>query len=206
MKKVEEAKKAEEAKLAEEAKQKAEEEAKKTAEAKEKEEKEAKIAENKKRLEKEREKLVEQGLRQLVTHEVGHTLGLRHSFQQSALHSLDEINDASKWTERGFVGSIMEYSPINIMPKGRQQGDYYSYHLGEYDEWVIEYGYKVFNGKSTDSELSELKKIAALQSKPEYTYSTDEDCYGSTINPYVNIWDLGSSPLEYAKVRVAVVD
>ncbi len=206
LKKVEEARKAEEAKLAEEARQKEEEEAKKTAEAKEKEEKETKIAENKKRLEKEREKLVEQGLRQLVTHEVGHTLGLRHSFQQSALHTLDEINDASKWTEHGFVGSIMEYSPINIMPKGRPQGDYYSYRLGEYDEWVIEYGYKVFNGKSTDSELEELKKIAALQSKPEYNYATDEDCYGSTINPYVNIWDLGSSPLEYAKVRVAVVD
>ncbi|MBR5759986.1 MAG: zinc-dependent metalloprotease [Thermoguttaceae bacterium] len=206
LKQAEEAKKAEEAKLAEEAKQKAEEEAKKTAEAKEKEEKEKKIAENKKRLEKEKEKLVEQGLRQLVTHEVGHTLGLRHSFQQSALHSLDEINDASKWTEHGFVGSIMEYAPINIMPKGRQQGDYYSYRLGEYDEWVIEYGYKVFNGKSTDSELPELKKIAALQSKPEYTYSTDEDCYGSTVNPYVNIWDLGSSPLEYAKVRTALVD
>ncbi len=194
-----------------EAKAKAEEEAKAKAEeaaktAKEKADADSKREANKKRLEEEKKKIVEQGLRQLVTHEVGHTLGLRHSFRQSALHSLDDINDASKWTEHGFVGSIMEYAPINIMPKGRQQGDYFSYRLGEYDEWVIEYGYKVFQGKTTETEAADLKKIAALQSKPEYDYATDEDCYGDTINPYVNIWDLGDNPLEYAKVRVAVVD
>lgn len=194
------------AKAEAEAKQKAEEEAKKAAEAKAKADADSKREENKKRLESEKKKMIEQGLRELITHEVGHTLGLRHSFKQSCLHTLDEINDASKWTEYGYVGSIMEYAPVNIMPKGHKQGDYFSYHLGKYDEWVIEYGYKVFNGKSTDSEVEELKKIAAQQSKPEYDYSTDEDCYGSTIDPYVNIWDLGSNPREYAKIRVELVD
>ena len=189
-----------------EAKQKAEEQAKKEAEAKAKSDAEKAKEENKKRLENEKKKVFEQGLRQLVVHEVGHTLGLRHSFKQSCLHTLDEINDTSKWNEYGFVGSVMEYTPINIMPKGMKQGDYYSYRLGQYDEWVIEYGYKVFPGKTTETELPELKKIAAKQSKPEFNYATDEDCYGSTVDPYVNIWDLGSSPLEYAKVRVALVD
>ncbi len=199
----EEVKKLEEA----EAKAKADAEAKAKAEEEKKNKDAAQAKEaNKKRLEEEKKKLFEQGLRQLVTHEVGHTLGLRHSFKQSALHSLDEINDASKWQDYGFVGSIMEYSPVNIMPKGSKQGDYFSYRLGAYDEWVIEYGYRVFPGKTTETELADLKAIAAKQSKPEYNYSTDEDCYGSTINPYVNIFDLGSSPLEYAKVRARLVD
>ncbi len=196
------AKAAEEAKKAEEAAKAKEEEAKK---AKEKADADKAREENKKRLEKEREKMIEQGLRQTITHEVGHTLGLRHNFIQSTLHTLDEINDASKWQEHGFVGSVMEYAPVNIMPKGRQQGDYYSFRLGEYDEWAIEYGYRSF-GKSTDAEREDLKKIAAKQSLPQYKFSTDEDCYGSTVNPYVNIWDLGASPLEYAKVRAQLID
>lgn len=178
----------------------------KDAEAKAASDKKAAAEEAKKRIAKEKEKLIDQGLRSLVTHEVGHTLGLRHNFIQSTLHTLDEINDASKWTEHGYVGSIMEYAPINIMPKGEKQGDYFSYHLGEYDELAIEYGYRVYNGKSTESEKAELEKLASKQSLPQYKYSTDEDCYGSTINPYVNIWDLGASPLEYAKVRVRLVD
>lgn len=182
------------------------EKADKEAEAKAKAEKEKVAKESKERLAKEKEKLIDQGLRQLVAHEVGHTLGLRHNFIQSTLHTLDEINDASKWNEHGFVGSVMEYAPVNIMPKGEKQGDYYSYRLGEYDEWVIEYGYRVFPGKTTESEKPELMKIASKQSLPQHKFATDEDCYGSTINPYVNIWDLGSSPLEYAKVRARLVD
>ena len=168
--------------------------------------KEKAVKEAKERIAKEREKVIEQGLRQVVAHEVGHTLGLRHNFVQSCLHTLDEINDASKWTEHGFVGSVMEYAPINIMPKGEKQGEYYSYRLGEYDEWVIEYGYRVFPGKTTQTEKAELEKIASKQSLPEHKFSTDEDCYGTTVNPYVNVWDLGASPLEYAKVRVRLVD
>jgi len=196
-----ERKAAEEKKLAED-----KEKADKEAEEKAKSEKKKAAEEAKERLAKEKEKLIDQGLRQLVCHEVGHTLGLRHNFVQSTLHTLDEINDASKWTEHGFVGSVMEYAPVNIMPKGEKQGDYYSYRLGEYDELAIEYGYRVFPGKTTDSEKSELQKIASKQSQPQFKFATDEDCYGSTINPYVNIWDLGSSPLEYAKVRARLVD
>ena len=196
-----ERKAAEEKKIAEN-----KEKADKEAEEKAKSEKKKAAEEAKERLAKEKEKLIDQGLRQLVCHEVGHTLGLRHNFIQSALHTLDEINDASKWTEHGFVGSVMEYAPVNIMPKGEKQGDYYSYRLGEYDELAIEYGYRVFPGKSTEGEKSELQKIASKQSQPQFKFATDEDCYGSTTNPYVNIWDLGSSPLEYAKVRVRLVD
>ena len=196
-----ERKAAEEKKIAED-----KEKADKEAEEKAKSEKKKAAEEAKERLAKEKEKLIDQGLRQLVCHEVGHTLGLRHNFVQSTLHTLDEINDASKWTEHGFVGSVMEYAPVNIMPKGEKQGDYYSYRLGEYDELAIEYGYRVFPGKTTDSEKSELQKIASKQSQPQFKFATDEDCYGSTINPYVNIWDLGSSPLEYAKVRARLVD
>ncbi len=190
-----EAAKAEETKKAEEAK-KAEEEAAKA---------EATKKENKAKHEAERKKMIEQGLRQLVTHEVGHTLGLRHNFKQSALHSLEEINSKS-WDDRGFVGSVMEYAPINVMPKGKKQGDYFSYRLGDYDFWVIEYGYRVFPGKTTETEVPELKKLASMQTKPELNYLTDEDAYGATCDPYVNVWDLSSDPIEYAKVRCELVD
>ena len=172
LKAAEDARNAEEAKKAEQAKQKAEEAEKAAAETKAREEEAKKREENKKRLEEEQKKVIDQGLRQLVTHEVGHTLGLRHSFKQSALHSLEDINDASKWTEYGFVGSIMEYAPINIMPKGHKQGDYFSYRLGKYDEWVIEYGYRVFPGKSTDSEVDELEEAcrAAIEARVRLRY------------------------------------
>ena len=38
---------------------------------------------------------VEAGLVDVVAHEVGHTLGLRHNFRASALHKLEDIHDAT---------------------------------------------------------------------------------------------------------------
>ncbi|MDO5581443.1 MAG: zinc-dependent metalloprotease [Planctomycetia bacterium] len=163
-----------------------------------------KETEMKKKQDEERKKLINQGLQYLATHEVGHTLGLRHNFKLSTLLTLEELNDPAKTAEFGYAGSVMEYMPVNIMPKGMKQGDYYPTKLGKYDYWAIEYGYKDFS-KSTDSELDDLKKIASLQTKPEYNFATDEDCYNLTSDPLVNTFDLGKSPLEYSKLRVRLV-
>ena len=146
--------------------------------------------------ENERKKLVEQSLRWVAAHEVGHTLGLRHNFIQSSTHSLDEIRHYPENAEYGYGGSTMDYIPVNIAPEGEKQGDYFPKPLGAYDYWAIKYGYQVFG----DKEDEELKKIASEQSKPEYNYATDEECYLNG-DPRVNPLDLGD-PLEYAKLRV----
>ena len=146
--------------------------------------------------ENERKKMIEQGLRWVASHEVGHTLGLRHNFKQSTLHSLEEINNTPYDAEFGYGGSTMDYMPVNIMPDGEKQGDFFPSPLGAYDYWAIKYGYKIFKG----NEEEELKKIASEQSKPEYNFATDEE---RVLNgdPLVNAFDLGD-PLEYAKLRI----
>jgi hypothetical protein len=72
-------------------------------------------------------------------HEVGHTLGLRHNFKASTWRSLKDINDP-KSAGQALVASVMDYNPVNIMPDGEQQGDYYPQTIGPYDYWAIEYG------------------------------------------------------------------
>ena len=95
-------------------------------------------------------------------HEVGHTLGLRHNFKGSGLYTLDEINAPEKTKETGLGASVMDYYPINLMPKGQKQGNYFSTTIGMYDYWAIEYGYKPLPG-GTDGEAADLKKIASRQ-------------------------------------------
>ena len=108
-----------------------------------------------------------QGLKEVTMHEVGHTLGLRHNFKSSTLYTIDELNDTDKTKETGLTGSVMDYSPANIMPKGAKQGDYFSRTIGPYDTWAIEYGYKTLSG-GTEGEVAELKKIAARWPRPNW--------------------------------------
>ena len=94
-------------------------------------------------------------------HEVGHTLGLAHNFKASTLYSLAELNDPAKTAFTGIGASVMDYNPVNLVPEGMTQGDYFSTTTGPYDTWAIEYGYKQLKGGSPDAEQPELVKIAA---------------------------------------------
>jgi hypothetical protein len=155
--------------------------------------------------EAEKEKLIMQGLKEVTMHEVGHTLGLRHNFKSSTIYTLDELNDTNKTKDTGLTGSVMDYTPANIVPKGKKQGDYYSQTIGPYDMWAIEYGYKPISATSTEGELPELKKIAARSGEKLLTYSTDEDTRGIDPDPGSNRFDLGKDPLEYSKQQAKLI-
>lgn len=151
------------------------------------------------------EKLVMQALKDTTMHEVGHTLGLRHNFKASTYYSIEEANDVSKTSQTGLTASIMDYTPVNIVPKDMTQGDYYSTTIGPYDLWAIEYGYKPVSGSSPEGELEELKKIAARSGEPGHAYATDEDARGIDPDPTVNRWDFTKDPLAYAKLQAKLV-
>jgi hypothetical protein len=144
---------------------------------------------------------VGQAIKHIVMHEVGHSLGLRHNFKASTMLNNDQLNDTSITRVRGLVGSVMDYSPINIAPPGKKQGDYYSTTIGPYDYWAIEYAYKQIDGNEAD----ELKKIAARAPENDLTYATDEDVW-SNGDPQVNRFDLGSDPCQFAKDRIVLAE
>ena len=152
-----------------------------------------------------KEKLVLQGLKLVAMHEVGHTLGLRHNFKGSAFRSLADINDVTKTAAGGASTSVMDYIPVNIVPKGKTQGDYYTAKLGPYDMWAIEYGYKPISAGSPEAELPELDKIAGRSGEPALAYATDEETEFGDPDPLSNRFDLGSDPLEFAKSRAELV-
>jgi len=142
------------------------------------------------------EELIGQGIKEVVMHEVGHSLGLRHNFKASTMLSGDQLHDTAITAVKGLAGSVMDYLPINVAPKGKPQGHYFSPTIGPYDYWAIEYAYKTADG----DEAAELKKVAARAPDPDLTYATDEDMY-STRDPLVNAFDLGADTLRFAQDR-----
>jgi hypothetical protein len=143
------------------------------------------------------EEFISQAIKEVVMHEVGHSLGLRHNFKASTILTSDQLNDAALTREKGLGGSVMDYNPVNLAPPGKKQGDYYSTTLGPYDYWAIEYGYKQVDG----DENAELKKIASRAAEKDLVYATDEDVVLND-DPYVNRWDLGSDPTQFARDRI----
>lgn len=141
------------------------------------------------------DEFIHQGLKEVVMHEVGHTLGLRHNFKASAWKSFEEIVDPKADINEPTVASVMDYSPANVTVDRDKQGIYYSQTIGPYDYWVIEYGYKPIASK----EEEELKKIASRAGEPQLDYGTDEDTRSVDPDPTSNRFDLGKDPLDYVR-------
>lgn len=137
-------------------------------------------------------------------HEVGHTLGLRHNFKASTMLKNEQLHDTSITRKQGLLGSVMDYAPVNLAPKGVKQGDYFTTTLGPYDYWAIEYAYRPLGG-GTDGEVEKLIDISKQIAQPGHDYATDEDLFTNS-DPLVNQWDLGADPLKFARDRVEMAE
>ncbi|HIB51122.1 MAG TPA: DUF5117 domain-containing protein [Phycisphaerales bacterium] len=134
-------------------------------------------------------------LRDVIMHEVGHTLGLRHNFKASTVYDMDEMNNQN-FEPQAICGSVMEYSPLNInVEDGPDQGDFTMMTIGPYDYWAIEYGYTM------DDES--LPDILSRVNEPQLAYSTDEDTFDS--DPSSRRFDWGKNPLDYADSQIRLV-
>jgi hypothetical protein len=133
-------------------------------------------------------------LRDVIMHETGHTLGLRHNFKASTVYSLEQVN-SEDFKGKAHTGSVMEYNPINInFGDGPVQGDYTMVTLGPYDYWAIRYGYTFDH---------DLDPIVSRVAEAELLYATDEDTWGP--DPTARRFDFGADPLEYAESQMRIV-
>src|SRR5690606_26438588 len=133
-------------------------------------------------------------LKDVIMHEVGHVLGLRHNFKASSVYGVDVVN-TEEFKGRAITASVMDYNPLNInFGDGPVQGDYSMVTIGPYDYWAIEYGY---------SFERDLKPILARVSEKELPYATDEDTWGP--DPLARRFDFGADPLAYAESQLRLV-
>lgn len=153
--------------------------------------------------------MVRQSLIELTMHEVGHTLGLNHNMKASQAVSIAQVNDRSFTERQGTMGSVMDYSAINVAPPGRPQGQYYMTKVGPYDVWAIQFGYTPSLADAA-AERARVEALLARSTEPQLVFGNDADDMrapgGGGIDPRVNINDMSSDAIGYAVDRFATVD
>jgi hypothetical protein len=148
--------------------------------------------------------LKEQFYTELVLHEMGHTMGLNHNMKASQMLSPAELLDTAITRKWGIMGSVMDYSAVNVAPDLKPV-DYYSTKTGPYDWWAIEYGYRQF---TPAEEAKGLNKILERSTEPKLIFGNDADiAFGSSgIDPRVQVWDMSNDMAAYATARFQLVN
>ena len=149
------------------------------------------------------DRIEKEGLKSLIMHEVGHTLGLNHNMKASQLFSPSELYDADFIEGKALTGSVMDYAGINLTMDKAAQGQYYDMALGPYDIWAVEFGYKPF-----DSD-SDREAILSRSTEPELIFGNDADDMrspGKAIDPRVMTGDLSNDQITYSVDRFKLVN
>jgi hypothetical protein len=151
----------------------------------------------------EAEALAQAVVKDVVMHEVGHTLGLKHNFRSSTTVTQAQLKDKAFTEAHGISNSVMDYNAFNLPLKGEPRASLTNTTLGAYDYWAVEYAYKQI---PAEQESAELGRIAARSTEPQLAYGDDFDQgvggpYDG-FDPRTNQRDLGDDPMAYAKKRL----
>jgi len=146
----------------------------------------------------EAEKLAQDYVKDVIVHEVGHALGMRHNFIASTTVTQAQLRNPVQ-AARAISGSVMDYNPFNLSLQGEPRSEPNMTGLGAYDYWAIEYAYKPL---TPGQEAAELKAILEKsRSDPQLAFADDGDAM-MAMDPRINQFDLGDDPLAFAQRRV----
>jgi len=151
----------------------------------------------------EMEGMKKEGMKSLIMHEVGHTLGLNHNMKASQLFSPEQLADAAFIKGKALTGSVMDYAGINLTNDRSKQGQYYDMAVGPYDIWAIQYGYQDFKNEA------EMNALLNESTKPELIFGNDADDMrspGKGIDPRVMTGDLSNDQIQYSINRFELVN
>ncbi len=126
------------------------------------------------------DELMGQLIRFVSSHEVGHTLGLRHNFGSSSTTPVEKLRD-KKWVEaNGHTPSIMDYARFNYVAQPEdnisQKGLFPR--IGDYDKWAIEWGYRWYPDTRTPEQEKAFQNkliIDSLTKNPRLIFGTEID-------------------------------
>lgn len=137
-------------------------------------------------------------IRFVSSHEVGHTLGLRHNMGSSSKTPVEKLRDKAFVEANGHTASIMDYARFNYVAQPEDNIGRMGLfpRIGDYDLWAVEWGYKYVDAKDDDDEKKQLSKLYndRLAKNPRIWFGTYE--YGNFADPRTQSEDLGDNAMK----------
>jgi hypothetical protein len=143
------------------------------------------------------DELMGQLVRTVSSHEVGHTLGLRHNFGSSSTVPVEKLRDKAWLEANGHTPSIMDYARFNYVaqPEDNVSSIGLLPRIGDYDKWAIEWGYrKLYDALTPEAEQPILNKLTTekLQKNPRLFFGTESN----PDDPHSQNEDLGDNAMQ----------
>ena len=143
------------------------------------------------------DELMGQLIRFVSSHEVGHSLGLRHNMIASQATPVEKLRDKA-WVEKnGHTASIMDYARFNYVaqPEDKISEKGLFPRINDYDCWAVKWGYQwrpEFKDAATEKKQLRSEVTQVLAGNRRLWWSGDE---GKSQDPRSQTEDLGDNQM-----------
>jgi len=98
-------------------------------------------------------------MRMVISHEVGHALGLPHNMAASFAYPVDSLRSGKFTQKMGIAATIMDYARYNYIAQPGDKNIRFIRQLGPYDHYAINWGYRKLSwAKTPEQEIETLDK------------------------------------------------
>lgn len=136
-------------------------------------------------------------IRFVSSHEIGHTLGLKHNMGSSFAYPVDSLRSAAYTAKMGGTApSIMDYARFNYVAQPEDKVQHITPQIGVYDKYAIAWGYRWLDSKDPRKDLETQKVwIAKHQDDPLYHYGEQQSGL-NVVDPRAQSEDLGNNAMK----------
>lgn len=146
------------------------------------------------------DKLMGELIRFVSSHEVGHTLGLRHNMGASNATPVEMLRNPAYQKLNGHTSSIMDYARFNYVAQPEDGVTDFFPRIGDYDKWAIKWGYSYF-----PDAKSEKEEKALLNEMTKEAYKDRRLWFGTESSPYdprYQTEDLGDNAMKASEYGI----
>ncbi|MDE3253500.1 MAG: zinc-dependent metalloprotease, partial [Bacteroidota bacterium] len=148
------------------------------------------------------DELMGQLIRFVSSHEVGHTLGLRHNMGSSSKTPVENLRNKA-WVEaNGHTASIMDYARFNYVaqPEDNISEAGLFPRIGDYDKWALKWGY-TYTGESDvekDKLINNKWIVENLKNNPRLWFGGE----GRNADPRAQTEDLSDNNVKASEYGI----
>ncbi|MFN1833698.1 zinc-dependent metalloprotease [Balneola sp. MJW-20] len=137
--------------------------------------------------------LIGETMRRVISHEVGHALGLPHNMQSSSAYPVDSLRSGSFTQKYGIATTIMEYARQNYVAQPEDENIRFIRQIGPYDLYSINWGYRVIPEAETPEDEKPILDswIEEKAGDPVYRFASS-----TGYDPSAQTEDLGNDPVK----------
>ncbi len=139
------------------------------------------------------DELIGETMRRVISHEIGHAIGLPHNMQSSSAYPVDSLRSGKFTQEWGIATTIMEYARQNYIAQPGDENIRFIRKIGPYDKYSVNWGYRVIPGAETPEDEKPIldEWIEEKAGDPVYRFASS-----TGYDPSAQTEDLSNDPVK----------